>query len=224
MNDELSENITWTPYLEKYFADTGERAICLSVLHQNSEAVYSRRRNFISLPAIVLSGVIGFGSVGSTTMFQGQTELASIILGIMSLFVSMLQSVESFFQWSKRAENHRLSGISYAKLHRFIAVEMRLPQKERIRATDFLKMVKDTYDRLQETSPAFPNQVVADFKNKFNVPKYNRISFPPEANGLEHIIIYRPPEPDKLIIRIPSNSLESEAESPPSDKERDEKI
>jgi hypothetical protein len=224
MSDELNENISWTPYLEKYFADTGERSICLSVLHQQSEAVYSRRRNFISLPAIVLSGVIGFGSVGSSSMFAGQTELASIVLGIMSLFVSMLQAVESFFQWSKRAENHRLSGISYAKLHRFIAVEMRLPQRERIRASDFLKMVKDTYDRLQETSPAFPPQVISDFKKKFNIAEYKRISKPPEANGLEEIIIYRPPEADKLLIRIPSNSLSSDTEGSPIDRERDDKV
>ena len=164
-------------------------------------------------------------------MFAGQTELASIVLGCMSLFVSMLQAVESFFQWSKRAENHRLSGISYAKLNRFIAVQMRLPQKERIRATDFLTMVKDNYDRLQETSPAFPPQVVDNFKKRFAINKYKHISFPPEANGLEEIIIYKPPDaaamvssPEKLVIRVPSStSMAAESPDSPLVSERDEK-
>lgn len=191
---ELGEQITWTPYLCKYFSETGERAICMSWLHQQSEQIYYRRKVFIELPAIVLSSVIGFGSVGSSSMFSGETQLASLVLGLMSLFVSVLQTIGSFFQWSKRAESHRLSSIHYAKLHRFISVEMRLPEKERIRPSDFLKMVKDTYDRLQETSPAIPKEVVSAFKSRFD-NKYSDVSRPPEANGLEKIIVYQEPEP-----------------------------
>jgi hypothetical protein len=197
MTDELNENISWTPYLEKYFSDTAERANCMAWLHQNSEAIYSRRKVFIELPTIILSSVIGFGSVGSSTMFSGQTETASLVLGCMSLGVSVLQTIGSFFSWSKRAENHRLSAIQYSKLHRFISVEMKLPEKERIRPSDFLKMVKDTYDRLQETSPAIPDQVVSSFKKKFSVGAYADVCKPMEANGLEKVVIYKEVQKEK---------------------------
>ena len=222
MSEELSENISWTPYLEKYFAETAERATCMAWLHQQSEAIYSRRKVFIELPAIILSSVIGFGSVGSSSLFTGQTELASTVLGCMSLGVSVLQTVGSFFQWSKRAENHRLSSIAYSKLNRFIAVEMRLPEKERIRPSDFLKMVKDTYDRLQETSPAIPDTVIKEFKNKFD-KNYKHIARPLETNGLEATIVYKATEQEKLIIRVPSFTSSGDAESPPS-SERDTKV
>jgi hypothetical protein len=187
---ELNENITWTPYLTGYFSETGERAACLNWLHQRAEAHFNLRRIIVEWPAIVLSGIIGFGSVGSSSLFAGQQEQASMILGLMSLFVSILQTTGSFFQLSKRAENHRLSAVHYGKLHRFIAVEMRLPEKERMRAGDFLKAVKDTYDRLQETSPLVPQPIIEDFKKRFGIAKYDSVSKPPECNGLEHIKVY----------------------------------
>jgi hypothetical protein len=207
---ELNENITWTPYLTEYFSETGERAACLSWLHQKSEAYYDKRKISVEWPAIVLSGIIGFGSVGSSSLFAGDTEMASMILGLMSLFVSILQTTGSFFQLSKRAENHRLSAVHYGKLHRFIAVEMRLPEKERIRPADFLKMVKDTYDRLQETSPVVPVPIINDFKHKFGGKKYDDVSKPPEANGLERVKIYGDDWSKKPTIVIESISSEKE--------------
>jgi hypothetical protein len=190
MADPELENISWTVYLTSYFSETGERAACLNWLHQRAESHYNKRRIVVEWPAIVLSGIIGFGSVGSSTLFAGQQEQASLILGLMSLFVSILQTTGSFFQLSKRAENHRLSAVHYGKLHRFISVEMRLPEKERIRAGDFLKMVKDTYDRLQETSPLIPQVIVNDFKSRFGGQKYDDVSKPPECNGLERVKVY----------------------------------
>ena len=201
---ELSEKISWTPVLEKYFSETAERAGCLSWLHQRSEGYYTKTKKWIELPAIVLSSVIGFGSVGSTSMFENNTKLASIILGVMSLFVSVLQTTGSYFGWSKRAENHRLSAIHYSKLQRFVSIEMKLPQVERLEPTAFLKMVKQEYDRLQEVSPLIPIHIIEDFKKRFNNEQYNSVSRPPEANGLENVEIYKDEDDKpKVIIRSP---------------------
>jgi hypothetical protein len=54
---------------------------------------------------------------------------------------------------------------------------------------DFLKYVKDQYDRLQEISPLLPPEVIAEFQNKF--ANETEISKPEEANGLEKITVYR---------------------------------
>jgi hypothetical protein len=54
---------------------------------------------------------------------------------------------------------------------------------------DFLKYVKDQYDRLQEISPIIPANIIRDFQKKF--AKETEISKPEEANGLEKITVYR---------------------------------
>jgi hypothetical protein len=54
---------------------------------------------------------------------------------------------------------------------------------------DFLKYVKDQYDRLAEISPMVPEIVIHEFQRKFKNDK--DISKPEEANGLHKIDIYR---------------------------------
>ncbi len=174
--------------LEEYFASTGEKAHCLSWCHKQAEAMYSKRKTWIDLPVIVISGVTGFLSAGSTTMFE-DPKISSVALGVASLFVSVLNTAGSYYGWAKRSEGHRISAIHYARLYRFISVELSLPRDERMDPANFLKYVKDQYDRLQEISPLLPPEVIADFSKKFANEK--EISKPEEANGLEKITVFR---------------------------------
>lgn len=182
------KSIHWTEMLEEYFASTGEKAHCLSWCHKKSESLYSIRRTWIDLPVIVISGVTGFLSAGSTSMFRDPAT-SSIALGVASLFVSILNTAGSYYGWAKRSEGHRISAIHYARLYRFISVELSLPRNERMVPHDFLKYVKDQYDRLQEISPLLPPEVIREFQVKF--ANDNDISKPEEANGLEKITVYR---------------------------------
>jgi len=184
---EINANIQWTDKLEEYLASTGEKAHCLSWVHKRSEQLYSTRRTFIDMPVIIGSGVIAFLNAGSSTMFE-DPKISSIALGVGSLVVGILNTMGTYFGWSKRAEGHRISAIHYSKLYRFITVEMSLPREERMKPSDFLKYVKDQYDRLQEISPLIPPSVIVEFQSKFS--KYTDISKPEEANGLEKIEVY----------------------------------
>lgn len=181
--------IHWTDRLENYFAGTGEKAHGLSWLHKRAEAMYTTRRTYIDLPVIVLSSVTGFCSVGSQTLFHGEERLASIVLGVTSMFVGLLNTAGSYFGWAKRAEGHRISSIQYARLFRYISVELALPREERQSPHDFLKHVKDQYDRLQEISPLLPDHIIKSFQTKF--ADYTDISKPEETNGLEKIFVYK---------------------------------
>lgn len=187
---EVSKSIAWNSRLEEYFSSTGEKAHCLSWIHKQAETLYSRRKTFIDLPVIVFSGVLGFLSVGSSSMFAGDESTASIAVGVGSLFVSVLNTIGSYFQWAKRAEGHRIASIQYAKLYRFLTIEMSLPRDERMSPADLLKLTKETYDRLAEISPLAPPEIIDDFRKKFGGEK--DISKPEEANGLEKIIVYTP--------------------------------
>lgn len=197
---EKPKAIHWTEMLEEYFASTGEKAHCLSWCHKRAEAMYSNRKTLIDLPVIVISGVTGFLSAGSTSMFS-DPKSSSIALGVASLFVSILNTAGSYYGWAKRAEGHRISAIHYARLYRFISVELALPREERMQPNDFLKYVKDQYDRLQEISPLLPPEVIREFQTKFADEK--EISKPEEANGLEKITVYRTDIPPSANARSP---------------------
>lgn len=205
MSETIAENITWGEPLEKYFADTGEKAHCLSWCHKKAEAVYSYRKSWIDLPVIVISGLTGFLSAGSTTLFDNP-QMSSVALGVASLFVSILNTAGSYFGWAKRAEGHRISAIHYSKLYRFLAIEMALPREERMSPADLLKLTRDSYDRLQEISPLIPAVVLTEFKHKFE--KEKDISKPEEANGLEHIVV------NESAVRSPAFTLRTPVPEP----------
>ena len=203
----VSQDISWTPLLEKYFASVGEKAHCLSWLHNKAGALYSHRRTAIDLPVIIGSGAIAFLNAGSSSLFS-DAQLASVALGIGSLVVSVLNTVTTYFGWAKRAEGHRIGALHYAKLYRFLCVEMGLPRDERMRPGDLLKTVREQYDRLAETTPDIPPPVIAEFRKKFSHPKYEDIAKPEEANGLEEITVYRPDKDTEATtqIRLPQSS------------------
>jgi hypothetical protein len=66
---------------------------------------------------------------------------------------------------------------------------------------DFLKYVKDQYDRLQEISPLLPPEVIKEFQVKFADEK--DISKPEEANGLEKITVYKPSPAEEAAAETP---------------------
>ena len=197
---EISTSISWTTRLEEYFASTGEKASGLAWVHKRSEAIYSNRRTYIDLPVIIGSGVIAFLNAGSSSLFPDQ-RIASTALGVGSLLMGILNSFGSYFGWAKRAEGHRISAIHYAKLFRFITVELSLPRTERMSPHDLLKYVKDQYDRLAEISPMVPDIVIHQFQRKFRNQK--DISKPEETNGLHKIDIYRDLEDEESIKEMP---------------------
>jgi len=208
---ELSD-VTWNETIEEYFVEQGEQAHGLSLLHKQSETLYSRRRTFIELPVIAISSITGFLSVGSSTMFEGEQMASSVSLGILSLIVSVLQTIGTYFGWAKRAEGHRISSIQYSRLHRHLKIEMGLPREQRQSPGELLKFVRDTVDRLQETSPLLPPEVVAEYKRKYE--KVTDIAHPPETNGLEKIVIYH--ENPLRLVRSETLGLPSPVPVPPS--------
>ena len=213
MSSEFGD-ISWNERVEEYFASTGEKAHCLSWCHKKAESIYSNRRSWIDLPVIVISGVTGFMSAGSTQMFE-DAKISSIALGVASLFVSILNTAGSYFGWAKRAEGHRIAAIQYAKLYRFLHIEMSLPRDERMAPQDLLKLTRENYDRLAEVSPLLPDAVIRDFQYRF--AKEKEVAKPEELNGLERIVVFggketmsQSPSAISLGLRPPSPAVRSE--------------
>jgi hypothetical protein len=185
----LTTTIHWNHRLEEYFCHTGEKAHCYSWLHKKAEELYSNRTVVIDLPVIILSTLNGAVSVGSDSLFGG-SQFASIGVGIVALLTAILSTIGSYFAWARRAEGHRISALNYAKLYRFLSIEMSLPREERMSPNDLLKYVKTEYDRLSEISPLVPPSIIDLFRARFSDAKYADISRPEDTNGLHPIVVY----------------------------------
>ena len=186
--------VSWNQELEKLLAEEGEKALGSSWIHNECESYYSKCNQYITIPSIVLSTVAGSASVGSQTLFQNTTA-ASIGIGLISIFVGVLQTLGSFWGFAKLQESHRNADIQWSKLHRFIAVEMSLPRRERMQARDMLKVCRDSIERLSENCPLVPDSIIAAFIKKFG-KKYEDVAIPDMANGLKKIVINHTMNPE----------------------------
>lgn len=188
-NPAKKEDLQYNTHLEEVIASEAEKSLVLRWLHDQAEKRYSSFNTYIAFPVIVISTLAGTASIGQDSLF-GNSPAAPIVIGVMSLSVSVLNVIANFFGWAKRAEGHRISGINYSKLHRWISIELALPREQRVPAKHFLKEIREQVDRLHETSPPVPQKAIDAFSLKMKGIPTN-ISLPEICNHIENVEIYR---------------------------------
>jgi hypothetical protein len=184
--------IHWSHQLEELIAKEGEKCRAYAWVHQNTENYYNRRNNLVQIPVIVFSTLSGTASVGSATLFSGNTTYSSIGIGLISIAVGILNTLGGFFGYARKAEAHRIAYIHYSKLFSKISIELALPRHERMPPSELLLQVREAMERLAETTPSIPEKIIHLFTSKFK--DIDDIAIPPETNGLEKIQVYRPSE------------------------------
>jgi hypothetical protein len=179
----------WNSQLEKVISDEGEKCLSYAWLHDRSQKKYNFLDTYINVPVVVLSTLAGSASIGSDTLFKGFDQ-APVIIGLVSLLVGILQTLNSYFAFGKRSEGHRISNIQFSKIYNFIKIELSLPRNQRLKPEDFLKLIKEQLERLREVSPQVPDQIIQEYKKQFS--HYVDVSKPEICNGLDKIEVYSP--------------------------------
>uniref|UniRef100_A0A6C0I3M3 SMODS and SLOG-associating 2TM effector domain-containing protein n=1 Tax=viral metagenome TaxID=1070528 RepID=A0A6C0I3M3_9ZZZZ len=185
------EPINYNRDLEQLLAQSAEECESLGILHLASYEKYNLLSNYINIPVIVLSSGIGF-----ITGIDLNYDKMNIILGIGSVFVGIIKSIDSYFQLGKRAEAHRLCALQYTQINKKIQIELSLCREQRQTAKDMLSIIKTDIKNLQDISPIIDKEIIQEYNVKYG--KYNNVKKPNFVNGLSEV-------------KININSLEDEA-------------
>jgi hypothetical protein len=185
------EMINYNHDLEHLLAQSAEECESLGILHLASYEKYNLLSNYINIPVIVLSSGIGF-----ITGIDLNYDKMNIILGIGSVFVGIIKSIDSYFQLGKRAEAHRLCALQYTQINKKIQIELSLCREQRQTAKDMLSIIKTDIKNLQDISPIIDKEIIQEYNVKYG--KYNNVKKPNFVNGLSEV-------------KININSLEDEA-------------
>ncbi len=179
----------WNNAIESLIKGIGEKSLSLSWLHSRSEKRYSYLNNYLAIPSIILSTLAGVGSAGF-----GSDKNVNFIMGGISILVSILTTLNSYFMFSKRSENHRITSIQYSKLYLLISIELSLPREKRASVKTFMKIVSESIQRLNEIQPQVPDSVIKLYNDKFK-DEPSTISKPEITNGLVEILVFNEPAP-----------------------------
>ena len=185
------EPINYNRDLEHLLAQSAEECESLGILHLASYEKYNLLSNYINIPVIILSSGIGF-----ITGIDLNYDKMNIILGIGSVFVGIIKSIDSYFQLGKRAEAHRLCALQYTQINKKIQIELSLCREQRQTAKDMLSIIKTDIKNLQDISPIIDKEIIAQYNLKYS--KYSNVKKPNFVNGLSEV-------------KINMNSLEDEA-------------
>lgn len=188
--EEEQAKVEWSSQLEDILAKEGERCRGLAWLHTRAEIMTSTYNTYIQVPVIILSTLAGTASVGSSTLFGADNaQTSGIAVGLVSIGVGILNTLGGFFAFAKRSEAHRIAHLNYGKMSSKISIELSLPRDERTPADVLLNYIRETMERLAETTPNCPSDIIAAFNEKFK--DMGDIALPVEVNGLHKIQIYR---------------------------------
>jgi hypothetical protein len=89
-------------------------------------------------------------------------------VGSINIFAGILTTIQQFLKISELNEAHRSSSISWDKFYRNIKLELAKSREERMPAFQMLKMSKEEFDRLMETSPPISESIIHRFNTTFS--------------------------------------------------------
>jgi hypothetical protein len=114
------------------------------------------------------------------------------VLGIASVFVGVIKSLDSYFQLAQRSERHRLVSLQYGQLCRKLSVELALERDVRENAKDMLNMIRTDIKNLEEIAPIIEDDIINKYKDKYPKVDGEKIKRPALTNGLTEVIVNKP--------------------------------
>jgi hypothetical protein len=111
-----------------------------------------------------LTGTANFAQSRVPLAYQGYFGM---IVGFINILAGIITTIQQFLKITQLNEAHRVSGIAWDKFYRNIKIEIARHPDERMDVNQLLKISKEEFDRLIETSPDIPDKIIDEFKTVF---------------------------------------------------------
>jgi hypothetical protein len=192
--NEISNTHGWTPDHEMILIEWADKAMCYRWLHAKSNAMYSYLNALYTIPVIIISTLTGTANFAQQRVPEKYQAVFMMTVGGFNLLAGIVTTIQQFLKITQLNEAHRVSSIAWDKFYRNIKIELTKHPSERIDVKHMVKMNKEEFDRLMETSPNIPEKVINQFKNFFN-----------KHDSFEDII-----KPEICDILIPTNNYRNQ--------------
>ena len=168
---KYNNDIFWKDEHEKILVEWADKAMCYRWLHSKSNQKYSVLNAWFTIPVIIMSTLTGTANFAQDKFPENSRSYAQMAIGGINIFAGILTTIAQFLKIGELNEAHRISAISWDKFYRNIKVELSKSREERMHVNQMLKMCKEEFDRLMETSPVINENVIKQFKLTFTSTK-----------------------------------------------------
>ena len=191
---DLNKATEWTPEHEEILIEWADKAMCYRWLHSKSNALYSYLNALYTIPVIIISTLTGTANFAQQRVPEAYQAFFMMVVGGFNLLGGIVTTIQQFLKITQLNEAHRVSCIAWDKFYRNIKIELAKHPSERIEVKQMVKMCKEEFDRLMETSPNIPEKIIKEFKRNFiNHDGFDEIVKPEICDTLIPTSNYRNP-------------------------------
>lgn len=162
-----NKEIEWTPEHETILIEWADKAMCYRWLHSKANSMYSSLNAWYTIPVIIISTLTGTANFAQERVPLAYQNYFVMLVGAFNITAGIITTVQQFLKITQLNEAHRVSSIAWDKFYRNIKIELAKHPSERIEVKQMIKMSKEEFDRLMETSPNVPEKIIEQFKTSF---------------------------------------------------------
>ena len=167
INTISKNDVEWTTEHEQILIEWADKAMCYRWLHSKSNGLYSSLNAWYTIPVIVISTLTGTANFAQNRVPEEYQNYFAMIVGGFNILGGIISTIQQFLKITQLNESHRVSSIAWDKFYRNVKIELAKHPSERIQHGQMLKMSKEEFDRLMETSPNIPDKIIQVFKGSF---------------------------------------------------------
>jgi len=157
----------WSVDHERILIEWADKAMCYRWLHSKSNTLYASLNAWYTIPCIIISTLAGTANFAQQRVPEEYQGLFTMVVGGVNILGGIISTIQQFLKITQLNEAHRVSSIAWDKFYRNIKIELAKHPKERMHVNQMLKICKEEFDRLMETSPIIPDKIIRQFKSSF---------------------------------------------------------
>lgn len=200
----------WKEEEEAILKKWADNAICYHWLHNKSYRNYKKIYAYFTIPVIIISTLTGTGNFAVERFGPDVQNIAIMIIGAFNIIAAIISTIQQFLKISEVCEGHRVASTAWDKFGRNVSLELVKNPVDRKPAADIVKMYKEEYDRLMETSPKFSQKTI----DEFNVVFKDKPLIKPDVTGnVKETIIFDRTKIEWEDLPINSDNMDEKIES-----------
>lgn len=194
-------NLDWTKSTEELLVSWADIALCYTWIFDKAYRHFNHVNYRFTIPIIVFSTITGTLSMSIDSLVREQdVKIGQVVIGGVNIFIGILSTLQNFFRYAQQSEMNLAATRDWAKLHRNIKIELSIERSYRKPASEFVRAARQEYERLLNSRPVIPVNILEDFKRQY---RHSDIIKPETLDKIRHIILDE--EKNMIDHRIPAS-------------------
>jgi hypothetical protein len=179
--------LDWTKSTEELLVSWADISLCYTWIFDKSYRSYNNVNYSFTIPIVIFSTITGTLSMSlSSIVPEASLMTGQFVIGAVNIFIGILSTLQNFFRYAQQSELHLSATRDWAKLHRNIKIELSIERQYRKPAEEFVRYARQEYERLLNTRPVIPSNILNDFKRLY---RNSDVIKPETLEKIKHLIL-----------------------------------